>query len=377
MELKMKYALIGCGRIAGNHIQAALDNGLELTAVCDTIPGCAESLLRKFGLEEDCNIHRYTDYKQMFREHPEIDLCAVASDSGSHARIALDCIQAGMHLIIEKPIAMSIKDAEDIIRQSRKKGVTVSVCHQNRFNSAIQAVRRAREEGRFGTLSHGAVHVRWFRDASYYRQAEWRGKWSSDGGCLMNQCIHGIDLLVWLMGSRVTKVYGTIRRRQHPYIEAEDIGMAVLEFADGTVAEIEGSTNVYPSDLEETLLVCGDKGTVKIGGPSATRIEYWKFTDRKTEDETVSNLDEQTENIYGNGHSRLYRDVITAVQEGRRPCADAEAGRNALEIVLAIYESQRTGMPVSLPLSDFSSAEMEGIFDSGHQTGRRIKPGQD
>ena len=373
----MKFALIGCGRIAGNHIRAALDNGLELTALCDTVPGRAEAMLKKFGLEEDSNILTYIDYRKMLREHPEIDLCAIAVDSGSHARIALDCIQAGVHLIIEKPIAMSIKDAEEIIRQSREKGVTVSVCHQNRFNSAIQAVRRVREEGRFGTLSHGSVHVRWFRDESYYRQDEWRGKWASDGGCLMNQCIHGIDLLIWLMGSSVIKVYGVIRRRQHPYIESEDIGMAVLEFADGTVAEVEGSTNVYPCDLEETLLICGDKGTVKIGGPSATKIEYWKFEDRKNGDEELSNLAEQTVNIYGNGHSRLYRDVIAAVRDDRRPCVDAEAGRNALEIVLAIYESQRTGMPVSLPLSDFSSAEMKGTFDTIRQTGRRIRPGQD
>lgn len=358
----MKYALIGCGRIAENHLKAALENRLELTAVCDINENHMEELLHKFGLEKNEDILRYQSYKEMLLEHPELELCAIATESGIHAQIALDCIEAGVHIMIEKPMAMNMEDAEKIIQKSEEKKVIVSVCHQNRFNEAVQAVHDAMEEGRFGQMSHGAVHVRWFRDQAYYDQADWRGTWKSDGGCLMNQCIHGIDLLIWLMGAKPVRVYGVIRQRQHFYLEAEDIGMAIVEFENGTVAEIEGSTNLYRNDLEESLLLCGEKGSVKIGGMSANKIEYWKFEDDHDADEKKKRLDEKTKNIYGNGHSRLYADVISAVREQRRPYVDAIAGRNALEIVLAIYKSQKTGLPVQLPLKSFSSEDMEATF---------------
>jgi len=159
----MKYALIGCGRIAANHIKAAKNNGLELAAVCDTVPENMESLLTKHGLQEDSSIGRYTDYKRMIEEiHPV--LAGIATESGSHAKIALFCIDRGVNCIIEKPIAMSMEDADEIVRCSEEKGVKVSACHQNRFNVAVQETRKALEAGRFGKLSHGSVHVRWNRN---------------------------------------------------------------------------------------------------------------------------------------------------------------------------------------------------------------------
>ncbi|WP_251390230.1 Gfo/Idh/MocA family protein [Mediterraneibacter agrestimuris] len=357
----MKYALIGCGRIAENHIKAAIENNLELTAVCDIDEEHMEELLCKFHLEHDTDILRYCDYKEMLFEHPELELCAIATESGLHAQIALDCMESGVNIMIEKPIAMNMEDAEKIIRKSEEHGIVVSVCHQNRFNEAIQAVRRARETGRFGKLSHGAVHVRWFRDEAYYKQAPWRGTWKLDGGCLMNQCIHGIDLLVWLIDAKPVRVYGVTRQRQHPYLEAEDAGMAIVEFENGVIAEIEGTTNIYRDDLEECLLFCGEKGTVKISGTSANRVDYWEFAEGDNTDREIKTLDERTINIYGNGHGRLYADVISAIKEHRQPCVDAKAGRNALEIVLAIYKSQKTGNPVELPLKNFSSEDMETV----------------
>lgn len=358
----MNYALIGCGRIATNHIKAVLNNGLTLVAVCDILPEHMQALLAKHGLENDPSIQRYTDYKKLLAEHPELQLIAIATESGLHAQIALDCIDAGVNVIIEKPIAMSMADADEIIRRSEQKGVTVCACHQNRFNVAVQKTRKALEAGRFGRLSHGSIHVRWNRNRAYYDQAPWRGTWAQDGGCLMNQCIHGIDLLRWMMGGEVDTVYGVTRRQQHPYLEAEDVGMAVVSFKNGAIATIEGSTNVYPQNLEETLYLFGEKGTVKIGGKSTNNIDVWDFADETEADQTNKGLEEPTSNVYGNGHTSLYADVIEAIETHRKPYVDAVAGRNALEMVLAIYKSMKTGQPVKLPLKEFASTDMAGEF---------------
>ena len=357
----MKYALIGCGRIAINHIKAVIKNQLEFVAVCDIVPENMTALLQKGGLEKDTSIRHYTDYRKMLEEN-EIELVGIATESGIHAEIALYCIDHGVNCIIEKPIAMSIRDAEEIIRRSEEKGVKVAACHQNRFNVAVQELRRALEAGRFGRLSHGSIHVRWNRDENYYTQAPWRGKWASDGGALMNQCIHGIDLLRWMLGDEVEEVYGQTRQQFHDYLEAEDVGMAVVKFRNGAVATIEGTTNVYPRNLEETLYIFGEKGTVKLGGKSTNNIDVWQFADETEADARNRGLQEQTSNVYGNGHSSLYADMIQAVQENRKPYVDAVAGRNALELVLAVYKSQKTGLPVKLPLTDFASTEMTGEF---------------
>ena len=351
----MKYALIGCGRIATNHIKAVLNNHLEFAAVCDVVPEQMENLLAKHEL------HRYTDYREMIeKEQPE--LVGIATESGIHAQIALYCIDHGVNVIIEKPMAMSIEDANEIIRRSEEKGVKVSACHQNRFNVAVQQMRKALEAGRFGKLSHGSIHVRWNRNQDYYDQAKWRGTWAQDGGALMNQCIHGIDLLRWMMGGEIDEVYGVTRQQFHHYLEAEDIGMAVVKFKNGAVATIEGTTNVYPKNLEETLYLFGENGTVKLGGKSTNNIDVWDFADETEEDSKNKGLEEVTSNVYGNGHTSLYTDVIDAIKNDRKPYVDAYAGKNALELVLAIYKSQKEGRPVKLPLDHFASIDMKGEF---------------
>lgn len=359
----MKYALIGCGRIAVNHIKAALNNHLEIVAVCDVLPEKMEALLAKYSLEGDSSIHRYTDYRQLLEQEAPT-LVSIATESGLHARIALDCIDAGVNVIIEKPMAMSMADAEEIIRRSEEKGVKVSACHQNRFNVAVQETRRALEGGRFGRLSHGSIHVRWNRNRDYYAQAPWRGTWAQDGGCLMNQCIHGIDLLRWMMGDEVEEVYGVTRQQFHDYLEAEDVGLAVVKFKNGAIGTIEGTTNVYPKNLEETLYLFGEQGTVKIGGTSTNNIDVWQFADEGADDEKNKGLQEATSNVYGNGHTSLFADMMEAIEQNRKPYVDAVAGRNALEMVLAIYQSQKTGLPVELPLKDVSSVDFTGGFDT-------------
>lgn len=357
----MKYALIGCGRIATNHVKAVVNNHLEFAAACDIIEENIENLLAKHGLENDTSIKRYTDYKKMIEEN-ELELISIATESGIHAEIALYCIDHGINVIIEKPMAMSMQDANEIIRRSEEKHVKVAACHQNRFNIAVQEMRKAMEAGRFGKLSHGSIHVRWNRNEGYYTQAPWRGKWASDGGALMNQCIHGIDLLRWMMGDEVEEVYGQTRQQFHHYLEAEDVGMAVVKFKNGAIGTIEGTTNVYPQNLEETLYVFGEKGTVKIGGKSTNNIDVWDFADEDEADKKNKGLEEATSNVYGNGHTSLFADMMDAIEHDRKPYVDAVAGRNALEMVLAIYKSQKTGMPVKLPLDDFASIDMMGEF---------------
>ena len=357
----MKYALIGCGRISTNHIKAALNNKLQIVGVCDILSVKMEDILKKHELEKDATIHRFTDYKELI-EKEQPDLVSIATESGSHAEIALYCIDLGVNVIIEKPMAMSMEDANKIIELSEKKNVKVSACHQNRFNVAVQELRKALETGRFGKISHGSIHVRWNRNKGYYDQAPWRGTWMQDGGALMNQCIHGIDLLRWMMGNEVEEVYGATRQQFHDYLEAEDVGMAVVKFKNGAIGTIEGTTNVYPKNLEETLYLFGENGTVKIGGTSTNNIDVWNFSDETEEDNKNKGLEEVTSNVYGNGHTSLFADVIDAIQSDRKPYVDAVAGRNALEMILAIYKSQKTGQPVKLPLVEFASEDMRGEF---------------
>ena len=357
----MKYALIGCGRIASNHILAALDNKLEIIAVCDILPIQMEKLLKKHNLEKK-GIKKYESYKDLINENKEIELISIATESGKHAEIALYCIKKGINVIIEKPMAMSIKDANEIISLSEELNVKVSACHQNRFNLAVQQMRAALEQGRFGKLSHGSINVRWNRDKDYYDQSKWRGTWKSDGGALMNQCIHGIDLLRWMMGDEIEEVFGQIRQQYHHYLEAEDIGMAVVKFKNGAIGSIEGTTNVYPKNLEETLYLFGENGTCKLGGKSCNSIEVWDFKDVEPNDEEYKSLYEHTENVYGNGHGRLFANMIYCIKNDKKPLVDARAGKRAVELVLAIYKSQKDGKPVKLPLDDFSSIEMKGFF---------------
>lgn len=359
----MRYVIIGCGRISTNHIKAAIHNKLEIVSVCDINPNHIESILQKNGLAGVSSIAHYSDYHKMIEEQKP-ELVSIATESGKHAEIALFCIEHGCNVIMEKPIALSLADADKIILAAEKYNVKVSACHQNRFNVAVQKTRKALESGRFGKLSHGSINVRWNRDQNYYTQAPWRGTWTKDGGCLMNQCIHGIDLLRWMMGDEVDTVYGVTRQQQHHYLEAEDVGMAVVKFKNGAIGTIEGTTNVYPKNLEETLYLFGQNGTVKIGGTSTNNIDVWDFADENETDLDNKNLQEATSNVYGNGHTSLFADVIDAIQNDRAPYVDAKAGRRALEMVLAIYKSQKTGLPVKLPLENFSSIDMEGEFDN-------------
>ena len=359
----MKYALIGCGRVAYNHLKAAKENGFEIAAVCDIEPDHIFDLYTRAALtpEEAGAIARYEDWNRLFDcEKPT--LVSIALPSGLHAACAKDAVRRGIHVIVEKPIALSLQDADELIALARETGAKVCACHQNRFNLAVQEMHAYLEKGCFGVLSNAAVTVRWSRGRDYYSADDWRGTWAQDGGALMNQSIHGIDLLRWMCGGKPKTVYGITKRQYHPYIQAEDVGAAVLEFENGVIATAEGGVNVYGDDLEEHLTLIGSKGTMKLGGKNASTVEYSCFADADAADEKT--IAETAPNVYGNGHVSLFRDMKEAIEQNRPPYVTAEDGRDALETVLAVYLSCKTGKPVTLPLQNVSTLDFTGLFDA-------------
>lgn len=359
----MRYALIGCGRISPNHLAAAKANAqdLEMVAICDIVPENMEDKAVKFELPD--TVKRYVDYREMLEvEKPE--LVAIATESGKHAQIALDCIHAGCHVIIEKPIALSIDDANAIIEAGKKMGVKVCANHQNRFNKSVAKLRDAYNKKRFGKLFYGTAHIRWNRGWEYYSRAQWRGTWEQDGGALMNQCIHNTDLLRWMMGGEIDEVFAYTDKLNHEYIQAEDLGIALIKFKNGAYGILEGTTDIYPKNLEETLYIFGEKGTAKLGGTSVNRIEEWNFSDALDDpNEVKANFHENPPNVYGFGHTPLYANMIDAIKYDHDPYVTGEDGKRALELVLAIYKSAAEGKPVKLPLEHCSTMDFVGRFD--------------
>ena len=354
----MTYALIGCGRVSVNHLLAAKNNSLDTVAVCDIDQSHIDALFDAAALTpaEREKIRRYTDWRELLSaERPA--LVSIALPSGLHFAAARDALDAGANVIVEKPVSLSLRDADALVALAKEKGLVLSACHQNRFNLSVQEMRRRLENGDFGTLSNAAITVRWSRDRDYYDQADWRGTWENDGGCLMNQCIHGIDLLLWMCG-RVKSVYAKTRRTFHPYIEAEDLGVAVIEFENGTLATVEGTVNLPEVNLEEHLTLVGDRGVMKLGGTSANTVAFSHFV---TGEESAP-INEITKNVYGNGHTSLFRDVAEAIETGRAPYVTGEDGRAALAAVLAVYLSAATGQAVTDLPEDLSTLQFTGRF---------------
>lgn len=336
-------------------MKAAIENQLTIVAVCDINPDKMTSLLGKYGLSTE-SIHCYVDYHEMLINE-ELDVIAIATESGKHAKIALDVIEHGCSVIIEKPMALSINEAERIVETAKRKQVKVTVCHQNRFNKSIQNMRKAIEEEQFGKIFYGTAQIRWHRDKNYYTQAPWRGTYEQDGGALMNQCIHNIDLLKWMLGDEIESVVSYTDNLSHPYIETEDFGIALIRFTNGCYGIIEGTTCIFPENLEETLCIFGEKGTVKAGGKSVNQIDVWKFDNQWFDKTIIEDSVENPENVYGFGHKLLYQDMIQAIEDNREPLVDGTAGKEAVALVLAIYESAVTHSIVKFPLSNRSTLD--------------------
>ena len=360
---KLKFGIIGCGRISYKHVEALANNNeeAELVATCDIILENAEAkkmeYIEKTGASEN-SVHTYTDYKEML-EKEDIDVVTIATESGYHAEIAIYSMKKGVNALVEKPMALSVEDSNEMIKVAKNNNVKLAVCHQNRFNKPIKKLREAIDDDKFGRIINGTARILWNRNMGYYEQAPWRGTWELDGGTLMNQCIHNIDLLQWMMGGDVERVYAECDTYLRD-IEAEDFGAIIIRFKSGAIGIVEGTACVYPKNLEETLSIFGETGAVAIGGLAVNELETWRF-DGEDEENVKKEVNVKIDNVYGEGHTPLFKDVIDAINEDRTPLVCGEEGRKAMSIILAAYKSRKTGMPVQFPLTDFKTLDMKGI----------------
>ncbi|WP_409272434.1 Gfo/Idh/MocA family protein [Neobacillus sp. SCS-31] len=335
---KLKFAVLGCGRISYKHIEALIKNSeyAELVAVCDIDEKQAVGRKEQYEASiQGSDVKVYTDYIEML-EKEQLDVVTIATESGYHAKHAIDCMNSGAHVLVEKPMALSVEDADNMIAVAKEKGKKICVSHQNRFNPPIQKLRRAIEEGRFGRIMSGTARILWTRDMNYYKQAPWRGTAALDGGTLMNQCIHNIDLLQWMLGGAEIERIHAERETFLRDIEMEDFGAILIRFKNGSIGIVEGSAVVYPKNLEETLSIFGEKGTVVIGGLAVNEIKTWQFADERDYDKEDTSTD--IDSVYGEGHTPLYKDFIDAINKNREPLVNGEEGKKAMEIILRAYE---------------------------------------
>ena len=362
MSKKYGFGIIGCGRISSKHIEGVINNfeDAQLFGVSDLVEGKMDKAIKFYDnyiMENSINIKneifKYNDYKDLLK-NDDIDIITIATESGYHPKIAIEAMKAGKHVIIEKPMALSIKDADEMIETSKEENKKLAVCHQNRFNPTIQKLREAIEADRFGKLVHAVASIRWNRNDAYYNMDDWHGTLALDGGILMNQCIHNIDMLCWMMGDveKVTAETDTFIRD----IETEDAGMAVVKFKNGAIGLIEGTVCIYPRNLEETFNIFGEKGTVRVAGIALNEIIDWKFEDmEKEEEEKIKQSSYETDSVYGYGHNLLFKDMIESIEEDKEPLVNGVEGKKAVELILAIYKSSRNDKKVKLPLEDYST----------------------
>jgi len=342
MSDDIRVALVGCGRISQTHFGAIREvDGVELVAVCDLI----EQRARDAG--EQNGVPWFTSYPQMLTDVPS-DAVAICTPSGLHPQHGILAARAGKHVICEKPMAITLSAADELVHVCDESGVHLFVVKQNRLNPAVQLVKRAVDKGRFGRLYLANTTVRWTRPQEYYDQAPWRGTWEFDGGAFMNQASHYVDLIQWLVGpvESVIAKTATLARR----IETEDTGIAVMRFRSGALGVIEVTMLTYPKNLEGSLTLLGEKGTVRIGGTAVNRIEHWTFAEPDEDDKLVTEASTNPASVYGFGHAGYYRNVLAVLRGEAQPETDGRAGRKSLELILGIYESAKTGRDVPLPL---------------------------
>ena len=352
--------IIGCGRISHKIAEGVAKNNdrMNLVAICDLLEEKMFEVEKIYNkkLNNKNSILKYKNYKEMLKQN-KIDVAIISTESGYHEEIGLYCLETKINIIIEKPLAMSIEGAQKLINTANKNNLKLAVSHQNRFNYPIQLLKKAIKENRLGKIFNGMARILWTRDNNYYLQAPWRGTWALDGGTLMNQCIHNIDLINWMMDDEIDTVYSQTSKYIRN-IEAEDYGVIVIRYKSGKIATIEGSAIIYPKNLEETLTVTGEKGTVVIGGMAVSKINTWRV-EGDNEEEYLSIDCGDPNSVYGYGHEALYKDFLDALDENRAPLVDGKAGLEAIKIILAAYKSQKTGLPIKFDdFYEFSTLEM-------------------
>ncbi len=341
MSMSLGFGLIGCGRVAPRH---ALSLGeladARLVAVADVRENRAQHFSTDYGAQP------YTDYRRLF-DRSDIDVINICTPSGLHAQMAIEALGAGKHVIVEKPIALTLEDADRMIAAARSAGRKLCVMLQNRYNPPMLELQSVVASGRLGRLLLGNATVRWYRPQEYY-QDDWHGTWAMDGGALMNQSIHHIDALQWLMGEPES-VFAYTATLAHE-MEAEDCGVANIRFRNGALGVVEGSTLTYPQNLEGSVAIFGQYGSLKVGGTALNRKVVWKIRDEVEHEQELLTRDQvDPPSVYGQSHRAVIAEMIDAIREDRQPQTNGVEAKKSVALVLAMYESSRIGAPVNLP----------------------------
>jgi UDP-N-acetyl-2-amino-2-deoxyglucuronate dehydrogenase len=342
---KIRFAVIGCGRISANHIAAIQKHSesAELVAVCDTDPAALSDAAARTGAEP---FERYADLLSDEAARP--DVVVLSTPSGLHSQQAIEAAAAGIHVMTEKPMATRWRDGLAMVEACDRAGVKLFVVKQNRRNATLQLLKNAVAEQRFGKIYSVAINVFWSRPQSYYDSASWRGTWEFDGGAFMNQASHYIDLLDWLVGpvESVQALTATLARN----IQVEDSGVMLVKWRSGALGTVNVSMLTYPQNLEGSVTILGEKGTVRIGGVAVNEVQHWAFEDRRPEDDQIADASYQTTSVYGYGHPLYYENVIATLRGEEAAHTDGREGLRSLEILIAAYLSARDGRRVNLPL---------------------------
>jgi predicted dehydrogenase len=341
----INFALVGCGRIAKRHAEILGDGQVaraQLAAVCDVQPDRARSFGQHF------NVPYFGDAGRMIEElRDRIDVVTILTPSGSHARDCTRLAPFGKHIVVEKPMALTLADADAMIDACDRAGVRLFVVKQNRFNLPVQKLREAIDGGRFGKLVLGTVRVRWCRPQSYYDQDPWRGTWAEDGGVFANQASHHVDLLEWMMGDVESVIAKSTTALAD--IQVEDTGVVLLKFRNGALGTIEATTATRPVDLEGSISVLGENGAVEIGGFAVNHMRHWKFSPETAEDaEVLNRFSENPPGVYGFGHVRYLEQVVESILDRKPAAVDGREGRKSLRLITAIYQSIESGREVTL-----------------------------
>jgi UDP-N-acetyl-2-amino-2-deoxyglucuronate dehydrogenase len=326
----LNIGLIGCGRISKNHFEAiAQQPDAQCIACCDIIEDRARESAEKYNIP-----YWTTKYEEMLND-PNIDLISICTPSGLHPVHGIQASRSGKHVLIEKPMACRLNEADELIKACEEANVKLFVVLQNRLNPAIQLVRRAFEEGRFGKLYMIISNVFWTRPQDYYDMAPWRGTWALDGGAFMNQASHYVDMVQWFGGpiQEVKSITATLARN----IEAEDTGSSIIRFTNGAIGCISVTMLTYPKNLEGSITILGEKGTIRVGGTSMNKIEYWEFIDKQPYDAELKKYNTNPISVYGFGHSSYYQNVISCLKSDAQPSSDGSEGIKSLYLLERIY----------------------------------------
>ena len=339
-EKLFKVGLIGCGRISKIHTSVLSSlPGVKLTAVCDIAEERAQNYAQKFKCET------YADYKKMLKAK-NIDIINICTPTHMHAQMAVDAAEAGKHVVSEKPMAITLSDADRMIEACKKNGVKLFVVKQNRYNSPIVKLKEAIDEKRFGKIFYGKTTVYWQRDQHYYDENIWFKTRDMGGGVIINQASHNIDMLCWLMGP-AESVYAKIDTMTHR-IDTEDFGVGIVKFKSGAWGIIEATTCVYPKNIEGSITILGENGSVKIGGIQMNERQLWEFRDHKNEDDIHSHCSTEPSDVYGYGHIKFFEDVLRVLNGENMLYVDGNEGKISLELISAMYESASTGKEVNM-----------------------------